>query len=565
MTDTPDGDPIETLGDESPEGGGPPTSDGDNPPISDGNNPPISDGGKPAAPDGGDPGMAGDPGASGDFGGGSDSTSDPRITFYGGKWASTVPIAFFIVWAIFQSGVLGIGDTNGLVIGALLGTILGMFLVRGDWKAYANTIFEGMTQRVAATAIVAWLWAGMFAETLQVGGFVEGLIYAADALNVGAATFPAAAFVLCGLLATGIGTGYGATVAFVTLFFPAGVLIGANPVLLFAAILSGAVFGDNLAPVSDTTIVSAVTQDADIGGVVASRFKYAIIAAVPAFVAYLIMGSVLSGASLEGSAALRESATALGLVHLISMGVVIATAVAGRHIVEAISWGLIVAVAFNLAFGLSSVSDILAFTVTESGTFTSLPFVVVGETAGVGGSLYAGAIGFFPLIVLTLLIVSMAQIMIRGGGFQAIQEFLLDSVATNVRRAELTMVLGTATINGMITINTAAEIAIAPYIARIGEKFNINGYRRANILDANTSALGYIFPWAGGVLVGYQVMVGPNGLGAEYGPEMVVNPIDVVPYVFHGWFLVIVFLLAAITGFGREYIPDRPSEEVSRA
>ena len=501
----------------------------------------------------------------GGFGGESAEPNEPRISFYGGKWASTVPIAFFILWAIVQSGVLGIGDTNGLVIGALVGTILGMFFVRGDWKAYADTIFEGMTQRVAATAIVAWLWAGMFAETLQVGGFVEGLIFAADALNVGAATFPAAAFVLCGLLATGIGTGYGATVAFVTLFFPAGVLIGANPVLLFAAILSGAVFGDNLAPVSDTTIVSAVTQDADIGGVVASRFKYAIVAAVPAFVAYLITGSVLSGAALEGAAALRETATALGLVHLISMGVVIATAVAGRHIVEAISWGLIVAVAFNLAFGLSSVADILVFTTTDATSAAALPFVQVGESAGVGGSLYSGAIGFFPLIVLTLLIVAMAQIMIRGGGFAAIQEFLLDSVATNVRRAELTMVLGTATINGMITINTAAEIAIAPYIARIGEKFNINGYRRANILDANTSALGYIFPWAGGVLVGYQVMVGPGGLGEQYGPEMVVNPVEVVPYVFHGWFLVIVFLLAAVTGFGREYIPDRISEEVSRA
>jgi len=157
-----------------------------------------------------------DGGLSAETGTGTDS--GPRITFYGGKWASTIPLAFFITWAIFQSGVLGIGDTQGLVIGALLGTILGMFFVRGDWKVYADTIFEGMTQRVAATAIVAWLWAGMFADTLQVGGFVEGLIFAADALNVGAATFPAAAFVLCGLLATGIGTGYGATIAFVTLF-----------------------------------------------------------------------------------------------------------------------------------------------------------------------------------------------------------------------------------------------------------------------------------------------------------------------------------------------------------
>jgi len=94
--------------------------------------------------------------ADGGFGDESGAANEPRISFYGGKWASTVPIAFFILWAIVQSGVLGIGDTNGLVIGALVGTILGMFLVRGDWKTYADTIFEGMTQRVAATAIVAW-------------------------------------------------------------------------------------------------------------------------------------------------------------------------------------------------------------------------------------------------------------------------------------------------------------------------------------------------------------------------------------------------------------------------
>jgi len=79
--------------------------------------------------------------------------------------------------------------------------------------------------------------------------------------------------------------------------------------------------------------------------------------------------------------------------------------------------GIVVAVAFNIAFGLSSVSDIPRVHRDRGRRFTALPFVVVGETAGVGGSLYSGAIGFFPLIVLTLLIVSMAQIMIRGGGF----------------------------------------------------------------------------------------------------------------------------------------------------
>ena len=498
---------------------------------------------------------------------------DPDIEFYGGKLASAFPLVFFVVWAIVQSGILRIGDTTGLVAGMLVALILGLFLVKGSWTGYANTIFEGMTRRVAATAVVAWLWAGMFAETIQTGEFVSGLVWAADAAGVGAALFPAVTFILAGLLATGIGTGYGTTVAFSALFFPAGVLLGANPALLFGAILSGAVFGDNLAPVSDTTIVSAVTQDADIGGVVASRFKYAIVAAILAFAAYLVAGASLSGLDIAGDAReiLVSSAEPLGLLHLVSMAAVIGTAVAGRHIVEAISWGIVVAFVFNLVFGLAEFSEMLVFQASEdlgiAQDLAFLPFVELvpaGETA-VGGSLYAGAQGFFPLIVLVLLIVAGAQVMIRGGGFRAIQEWLLDSVATTVRRAELTMVLGTAFVNSMITINTAAEIAIAPYIARLGERFNINGYRRANILDANTSALGYIFPWSGGVLVGYATLQGLPDEYAWFEQSMVVNPIEVVPFVFHGWLLVSVFVVAALTGFGLEYISDRESEEVARA
>jgi Na+/H+ antiporter NhaC len=126
------------------------------------------------------------------------------------------------------------------------------------------------------------------------------------------------------------------------------------------------------------------------------------------------------------------------------------------------------------------------------------------------------------------------------------------------------MVLGTALVNAMITINTAAEIAIAPYVARIGERFNVNAYRRANILDANTSALGYIFPWAGGVLVGYAEMRSLVGQFDWFTPALLVNPAEVWPFVFHGWLLFFVFIISAQTGFGLEYTTDRESEEVAR-
>ena len=503
---------------------------------------------------------------------------ESTLRFRGGPAVSAVPIAVFVVWAVFQSGVLGIGDTSGLVVGMLVGLIAGLPFVRGDWKAYADAIFEGMTQEVAATAAVAWLWAGMFANTIQAGGFVDGLVWLAGAAEVGAALFPAVTFLLAAVLATGIGTGYGTTIAFVTLVFPAGLLLGTNPILLFGAILSGAVFGDNLAPVSDTTIVSAVTQDADIGGVVASRVKYAVIAAVPALAAYLIAGATLPTSQPAANAGV-EAGAAWGLLHLIPVAIVIGTAVTGRHIVEAVSWGLASAFVLNVLLGAFDlvdvgVSDVLVFSAPESSgiaqSLDAAPLIgaiietVPAAEAGVGGSLYTGAVGFFPLIVLTLLIVAGAQIMRVGGGFEALQTWLLETVATSVRRAEVTMVLGTAAVNAMVTINTAAEIAVAPYIRTLGRRFNINGYRRANILDANTSALGYIFPWGGGVLAGYSAMQTLPGEYEWFTAEMVVNPAAVFPYVFHGWFLVAVFLFAALTGFGLEYVSDRESEEVSR-
>ena len=86
-----------------------------------------------------------------------DAAAEPAIDFYGGKWMSALPLALFVVWAVVQSGLLRIGDTTGLVMGMLVALIVGIPFVRGDWKTYANTIFEGMTRRVAATAIVAWL------------------------------------------------------------------------------------------------------------------------------------------------------------------------------------------------------------------------------------------------------------------------------------------------------------------------------------------------------------------------------------------------------------------------
>jgi Na+/H+ antiporter NhaC len=172
---------------------------------------------------------------------------EQTLKFVGGRLGAALPLLFFVVWAISIS-VAGAPSEQGLILGMVIGLSLGMLLCRSRWADYANAIFSGMANPVATVTIVAWFWAGMFAQVLRVGGLVDGLVWLGGQSNATGGFFVGATFVLSATFGTAVGTGYGTAVAFCTLMFPAGIILGADPVWLFAAILSGAAFGDNLAP-----------------------------------------------------------------------------------------------------------------------------------------------------------------------------------------------------------------------------------------------------------------------------------------------------------------------------
>ncbi|EMA56603.1 Na+/H+ antiporter NhaC family protein [Halococcus thailandensis] len=507
-----------------------------------------------------------------------DSTNQQRqkendedfIQFYGGKLISSVPLVIFVIWSIVQTAVFQVSDTNGLVVGSVFSLLIGMVFVKGPIVPYANAIFEGMAQRVVATAIIALMWALMFANILQSGNFVQGLVWTALNINVGGSLFPAVTFILTAVFGLAVGTSFGTAVTFTTLFYPAGILLGSNPLLLFGAILSGAILGDHLAPVSDTTIVSAVTQSADIGGVVASRFKYVLLAVIPTVLLYALAGMVLPGVSIAGdtSKILAQNSNPIGLVHLCSLGIVIYLAIKGRHILVTISTGILVATILNIGLGLAKISDLFLLTIPEnvwsSGFSTIIPFVTVGSSTGISGAIYSGVTGAFSTSILLLLILAMTQIMSNGGVFELILNWIVENVKT-VKSAELAIVGSSAVLNSFFVVHTSAEIILGPYISQLGKRFNVNGYRRANLLDTPLAGVAAFFPWAGPVLLGYGVMSGT--LVQDYSwftKEIVVNTAYIAPFVFYGWFVLIAIIASALTGFGREYTTDDLPEEVSR-
>ncbi|MBN1351986.1 Na+/H+ antiporter NhaC family protein [candidate division KSB1 bacterium] len=472
------------------------------------------------------------------------------LEFWIGRWGSIIPMLFFVIWAVVMSLVLGQSTETSskvptyLILGIIIGLVVGMFLSKGSWKKYCQAIFDGMAKPVGVVAIICWLWAGMFAEVLKAGGLVEGLVWAGKLVGVSSSIFIGVTFVLAAVFASAVGTGYGTVIAFCRIMFPAGLILGAHPVLMLGAILSGAAFGDNLAPVSDTTIVSAVTQDADIPGVVRSRFKYAIAAAIPALILFLILGALMttSGSSInleDANKLVTKPIIADGLILLIPFALVIFLALRGNHIIVSITWGIIVASAFVILFKLGKPEEI--FTLKwKSPELEELK----------GGALLRGVVGYLDLSVLILLIVAAGHIMQAGGALDAIKQWILDRAKTSVSRAEVAIWSLVTSLNLFITVNTAAEIAAAPIVKEVGESYKIHPYRRANFLDALTSALGYIFPWSGGVLVAISAVGELKGITP-------ISHTEVWPYVLHGWFLVIVMLIAAITGFGRQFTNDK--------
>ncbi|GGB37622.1 hypothetical protein GCM10011409_13840 [Lentibacillus populi] len=112
-----------------------------------------------------------------------------RLDFRFGAFGAAVPLIFFVVWAITIS-VLKLSSEIGLVMGALIGLTLGLFFSKSKLADYAQGIFDGLAQPVGVVAIVAWFYAGMFAQILQVGGLVEGLVWLGGVSGVELRFFP---------------------------------------------------------------------------------------------------------------------------------------------------------------------------------------------------------------------------------------------------------------------------------------------------------------------------------------------------------------------------------------
>lgn len=456
----------------------------------------------------------------------------PVLEFHGGRAASTIPLAVFLAAAVGLV-ICQAAAVEGMLIAAMLGIALGMPFARQP-GLYADMVFSLMANRVVGVAVVCWLWAGAFSGILADSGLVEAIVWLGWKAHLTGAAFTLAVFISACLFAVSVGTGLGTVLGFTAVMYPAGIVLGANPAALMGAILSGAAFGDNLAPVSDTTIVSAATQETDVGGVVRSRLKYSLIAAGLSCVLFAVFGG--GGSTLSPSEAdtlLAATASPRGLPMLIPGALVFLVALSGRSFLAALNIGLASAMIIGPLAGVFPLERVLHL--TGGGT--------------VGGSAVRGALSMVPISVLTMLLVTANGLLEAGGFLDWMLDRLNRGLARTVRGAETAIVILISVANLFVPVNTIAMVTVGPLANRIRKQHDIHSYRSANLLDTISCSFPFLLPYAAVIVAAIAIQ---RDLAGRYPFVTVLSWDSMAVYIFYCIVLFPLMLIAVATGFGRK-------------
>ncbi|MDO4622779.1 MAG: Na+/H+ antiporter NhaC family protein [Eubacteriales bacterium] len=449
-----------------------------------------------------------------------------KLTFRGGVGMSVLPVIIYVAFCMLLFIGFKAFNMEALAVGGFLALLVsGIFCT--SYAEYWNSVINGIASVTCVSVVVILLLVGMFSALIKTCGLSGGFVWIANSLGMKGGIFVAFTFLATCIVSTATGSSIGTMFIAFPIFYPAGMLLGANEMLMAGAIVSGAIFGDNLAPVSDTTIASSSTQTfkdgrpADIGGVVASRLKYSAIAGVITLLIFAVFGG--AGGTFEGGV-VDAAANPMSLIMLIPVVVMLTVSTRTRNIYLGILVGLFLGTAIGLLSGLF----------TFDAVFANDP-----ENNAAVGFLVSGINNILPTCALVISVFGIMGVLNDAGMMDMIADKILNSkMGQTTRGAELLCMIGIAVTTILVGgVTSASILAFGPILNRIGSAKNIHPYRRANLLDGTANSLPACIPF-----LSVFVFIGAALSG--------LSPVAVAGGTIYAFVLFVVFLIAVLTGFG---------------
>ena len=446
-----------------------------------------------------------------------------RIEFRFGKFGKLAPLivaAAMILWAAFSQS-----NVNGYVLAFFAALVAGVLFAK-DEKAYGEALVYGLSKPMFGVIVMAVILAAISGKLISASGVVQTIAVYVVAAGFTGKLFVAASFLITCLLAFATGTSVGTYFVVIPILFPVGVMAGAAPEFMIGAIVSGAAFGDNLGPISDTTIASSATQHADLGTVVKTRMRYSLPAAAGALVLFLLFSKTTDDGAITSSAA--GTAKPISLVMLVVPAVIIVLCMMRMHLITALSWGILAGCAVGLLFGIYTVEGLISF----PGGF-SVSGAIIEAISGTAGT-----------VVMLIAVFALLGVVERSGVFEDVGVFL-ERFARSERSTETAIVLAAGILSMVTGVISVAIVALGDLVNEIGEKAGVDKYRRANLLDCTGCVFCFLAPWTVHCVI-------PAQQSAQFGEGFAVAP-AAIPFVnFYSICMLVMLAVAVVTGYGRK-------------
>lgn len=450
---------------------------------------------------------------------------NPELKMYGGQWGAAFPLVVLVGGLLWLSLSGPANPRNFWSIGFIaIGS--GLLLAKTK-KEYCATILRGFSDRSAGVLIASWVFASVFGQIMQAGGIIEGLLW--FGLNAGAqgSVFTVITFVAAMCFSLGTGTANGTILALTPIMYPAGVFLGADPVLLATAILSGGAFGDSYSPISTSNITAAFTQDADLRLITRTRAPLVFTAAAISVVIFGVFGG--GGQVMpppEFSAAMNPEC----LLLLFGFAVVIICSLLGRHIIESLTYGIITAIAIGMAIGRLTFEQLL-HPVSKSGMSTGL--------------FEDGVNGVVGVIIFILFVLGIIRIVMESGIMEELVNWLQNTFVRSARHAELTIVTSTVLTTIPISANVPCEVLLGTTLVKpLSQRFGITPERASDLLCCSVCTVFYMLPWHIVCALWFNTVTHAAAQYNIYAP-----PISAAFAMPYGWALLVVLYISAITGW----------------
>ena len=422
------------------------------------------------------------------------------------NWIALLPIAVFLLIYIGVSIIFKDFYLMSVVVAFLCALLVACLQNRKlTFEEKISVMARGVADKNIVTMILIFLSAGIFAGILG----REGATAVADLLL----KFIPARFsiIVMFVVACFVSTAMGTSVGTITVIAPIGAAVatvtGVSPFLTVASVVGGAMFGDNLSFISDTTIAATSTQ----GCKMRDKFRENFIIALPAAILTIVLLLIIA---LTGGEVSEYTPGSINLWLLLPYFLVLVGGVIGINVFIVLLCGILVATVVKLFLGVG--------------------------VASVISSMGSGASGMFEVIIVTLLVSMLSALMREFGGFDAllsgIKRVFCGRVGGQLGIATLVSAMDVATAN-----NTVAIVMSAPIAKTISEEYGITNTKTASLLDIFGSVVQGLIPYGAQLLIATQL----TGISAA----------QMLPYMFYQYFLAIsaiVFMFFPSLSLGRK-------------